>query len=151
MQLLPLRYSLRLTLAFSLTDHSPLHQFYNLQYIWLSPRRGESHPAHHCPISHESLHQASGDILNTGIFAQGIYPTGVLVLVSLEKTIWDSRGSVVGYIDGNTTHLEFAPGPGIVSKNIASRHQIGTIQLDTEMQAVEFDRDAYMDSIESEV
>ncbi|ETW84728.1 hypothetical protein HETIRDRAFT_425964 [Heterobasidion irregulare TC 32-1] len=81
----------------------------------------------------------------------GIYPTGVLVLVSLEKTMWDSRDSVVGYIDGNTTHLEFAPGPGIVSKNTASRHQIGTIQLDTEMQAVEFDRDAYMDSIESEV
>ena len=94
---------------------------------------------------------ASRDELKTGICAQGIYPTGVLVLISLEKTIWDSHGSVVGSIDGNTTHMEFAPGPGIVSKNTASRHQISVIQLDTEMQAVEFDREDYRDSIKASV
>ena len=91
------------------------------------------------------------DELNTGTCAQGIYPTVILVLVSLEKTIWDSRGSVVGSIGGNNTHMEFAPGPGIVSKTTASRHQISVIQLDTEMQAVEFDRDDYRDSIKASV
>ena len=91
------------------------------------------------------------DALNTGLCAQGVYPTGVLVLVSLEKTIWDSRGSVVGYSDDNTTHLDFAAGPGIVSQDTASRHRIGIIQLCTEMRAVEFERDDYRDSIECAV
>ena len=93
----------------------------------------------------------SRDELNTGLCVQGIYPTVILVFVSLEKTIWDSRGSIVGSIDGNTTHMEFAPGPGIVSKDTASRHQVSVIQLDTEMQAVEFERDDHRDAINAAV
>ncbi|ETW84730.1 hypothetical protein HETIRDRAFT_116887 [Heterobasidion irregulare TC 32-1] len=90
-------------------------------------------------------------ILPISLQLAGIYPTVILVLVSLEKTIWDSRGSVVGSIDGNNTHMEFAPGPGIVSKTTASRHQISVIQLDTDMQTVDFERDDYRDSIKSSV
>ncbi|ETW84731.1 hypothetical protein HETIRDRAFT_116888 [Heterobasidion irregulare TC 32-1] len=96
-------------------------------------------------------HSVTDVIVPNAVQLAGIYPTVILVLVSLEKTIWDSRGSVVESIGGNSAHMEFAPGPGIVSKTTASRHQISVIQLDTGMQSVDFERDDYRDSIKASV